>query len=50
MMRPSGVEVRAGIWIEDGADVHRRARIVAPAYIGSGSKVREDIITLVAAA
>jgi NDP-sugar pyrophosphorylase family protein len=44
MMRPSGVEVRPGIWIEDGADVHRRARIVAPAYIGSGSKVREDTL------
>jgi NDP-sugar pyrophosphorylase family protein len=43
-MRPSGVEVRPGIWIEDGADVHRRARIVAPAYIGSGSKVREDTL------
>ncbi len=44
IMRPSGVEVRPGIWIEDGADVHRRARIVAPAYIGSGSKVREDTL------
>jgi len=43
-LRPSGVEVRPGIWIEDGADVHRRARIVAPAYIGSGSKVREDTL------
>jgi NDP-sugar pyrophosphorylase family protein len=44
MMRPSGVEVKPGIWIEDGADVHRRARIVAPAYIGTGSKVREDTL------
>lgn len=43
-MRPSGVEVKPGIWIEDGADVHRRARIVSPAYIGTGSKVREDTL------
>lgn len=43
-MRPPGVEVRPGIWIEEGAEIHRRARIVAPAYIGAGSKLREDTL------
>jgi NDP-sugar pyrophosphorylase family protein len=43
-MRPSGREIRRGIWIDEGAVVHRRARIVAPAYIGRGSKVREDAL------
>lgn len=41
---PSGKQVRPGVWIDDGADVHRRARIVAPAYIGCGSKVRADAL------
>jgi hypothetical protein len=42
--RPSGREVKRGIWIDDGAEVHRWARIVAPAYIGRGSKIMEDTL------
>lgn len=41
---PSGRQVRTGIWIDDGAEIHRRARIVAPAYIGRGSRVRADAL------
>ena len=33
-----------GVWIEDQAEVHRRARIVAPAYIGRGSKISQDAL------
>jgi NDP-sugar pyrophosphorylase family protein len=43
-IRPSGREIKPGIWVDDGAEVHRRARIVAPAYIGRGSRVREDTL------
>ncbi len=43
-MRPSGREIKPGIWVEEGAEIHRRARIVAPAYIGSRSKVQEDTL------
>lgn len=43
-IRPSGVEVKPGVWMEEGADVDRRARIVAPAYIGRASKVQEDTL------
>jgi NDP-sugar pyrophosphorylase family protein len=43
-MRPLGREVRPGIWIDEGADVDRLARIVAPAYIGRRSKVKEDAL------
>lgn len=43
-MRPSGREVKPGIWIAEGAEIDRRARIVAPAYIGRGSKVRQDAL------
>jgi hypothetical protein len=40
----SGRKVKPGIWIDDGAEVHRRARIVAPAYIGRGTKLHEDTL------
>ena len=43
-MRPSGVELKPGIWADEGAEIHRRARIVAPAYIGRSSKVMEDAL------
>jgi NDP-sugar pyrophosphorylase family protein len=41
-MRPSGREIKAGIWIDEGAEVHRLARVVTPAYVGRGSKVQQD--------
>jgi hypothetical protein len=42
----TGKEIRTGLWIEDGARVDRRARIVGPAYIGCRSKVRaESLVT-----
>jgi len=34
-LRPQGTEVRPGIWLDEGAQVDREARIVAPAFIGS---------------
>lgn len=43
-MRPSGQEIRPGVWVEAGAQIHRRARIVAPAYVGCGTQVREDTL------
>lgn len=41
---PHGREVRPGVWLDEGAEIHRRARIVAPAYIGCDSKVRADAL------
>jgi hypothetical protein len=43
-VRPPGQEIKRGMWIDDGAEVHRRARIVAPAYIGGESKVMQDTL------
>ena len=43
-MRPAGTEVKPGVWVDEGAQVHKRARIVAPAYIGRGSKIRQDTV------
>jgi NDP-sugar pyrophosphorylase family protein len=42
--RPRGFEVRPGLWMEDGAEVHRKARIVAPAFLGSGARVEEQCL------
>ncbi len=40
-LQPIGVEQRPGVWIAQGAGVHPRARIVAPAFIGAHSRVRD---------
>ena len=34
-----GKEIRAGVWVDDGAQVHKQARIVPPAYIGKNSRI-----------
>ena len=36
---PRGKEVRPGIWIDDGARVHKTARLVAPLYVGRSARV-----------
>jgi NDP-sugar pyrophosphorylase family protein len=43
-MRPSGAEQKPGIWVDEGAEINRRARVVAPAYIGREAKVMEDTL------
>jgi hypothetical protein len=43
-IRPAGRQVRPGVWIDDGARVHKSARIVAPAYIGRGARVRASAL------
>jgi len=42
--RPAGVEVRPSLWLADGAQVARSARLVAPAYIGRGVKITDDCL------
>jgi len=43
-VRPSGVETRPGVWLDENSEVHKRARIVAPAYIGRGAEICEDTV------
>lgn len=43
-MRPHGVEVRPGVWMDEGAQLGRGTRVVAPAYIGRDVKVAEDCL------
>jgi anti-sigma B factor antagonist len=42
--RPSGQETRPGVWMDDKAVVHRKARIVAPVYIGRRAEVKADAV------
>ncbi len=43
-IKPSGIHLKPGIWVDEGAQVHRRARIVAPAYIGRNVKVQANAL------
>jgi NDP-sugar pyrophosphorylase family protein len=43
-LSPIGREIKPRVWVDDGAHLHRRARVVAPAYIGRASSVREDTL------
>lgn len=43
-LRPLGNETRPGVWIDEGAQVHRDSRIVAPAFIGRDSKIAEQCL------
>jgi NDP-sugar pyrophosphorylase family protein len=38
--KPPGKEAKPGVWIDQSAQVDRRARIVAPAYIGPRARIR----------
>jgi carbonic anhydrase/acetyltransferase-like protein (isoleucine patch superfamily) len=43
-VRPSATEVRPGLWVADGAQIARSARVVAPAYIGYGVKIADECL------
>jgi NDP-sugar pyrophosphorylase family protein len=38
--KPVGVEVRPGVWIAEGADIHGSVRTFGPCFIGHKSRVR----------
>lgn len=42
--RPRGFEVRPGVWMAEGAQVERGARIVAPAFIGRDVRISEQCL------
>jgi NDP-sugar pyrophosphorylase family protein len=43
-LQPKGREIQPGIWVGEGADVHRTARLVEPAFIGAASRVGKDCV------
>lgn len=42
--QPQGFQVRPGVWMGEGVHVERGARIVAPAFIGSGATISEQCL------
>jgi hypothetical protein len=43
-LRPEGNEIKPGVWICEGAQIERSARIVAPAFIGRAVQISEDCL------
>jgi len=43
-LRPQGSEIKPGIWIGDGAQIGRSARIVAPAFIGRNAQISDECL------
>lgn len=43
-VHPRGNEYKPGIWIGRGASIHRKARVVAPAFIGARAKIRASAL------
>jgi len=39
-VRPEGTELKPGVWVGWRARIHRRARVIAPAFIGDHAKIR----------
>ncbi len=39
-LAPEGWQVKPGVWVGRGAQIHKRARVLSPAFIGVGSRVR----------
>ncbi|MCU1285215.1 MAG: putative mannose-phosphate guanyltransferase [Acidobacteriales bacterium] len=38
-LRPEGKEIRPGIWVAAGARIDKKARLVAPAYVGRRARI-----------
>ncbi|HTT20528.1 MAG TPA: hypothetical protein VMG82_16380 [Candidatus Sulfotelmatobacter sp.] len=44
LLRPEGSEIRPGVWICDGVQIDRSARIVAPAFIGRNVQISDECL------
>ncbi len=42
--RPQGNEVRPGVWMAEGAQIDRGARVVTPAFIGRSARISEQCL------
>ncbi len=43
-VQPEGVEVKPGVWVASGARIHRRARLLAPAFVGEHAEVHASAV------
>ncbi len=39
-LKPAGTEIKPGVWVGQGATIHKRARVLAPCFIGAHARVR----------
>jgi acetyltransferase-like isoleucine patch superfamily enzyme len=43
-IQPNGMEVRPGVWMSPSARLHKRTRVIAPAYIGAHTRLRAGVV------
>ena len=43
-LRAEAEQIKPGVWVAEGAEISRDARLVAPCYIGAGAKVRSGAV------
>ena len=43
-VRPEAAESKPGVFVARGARIHRKARVIAPAFIGAGAKVHASAL------
>lgn len=43
-LKPVGREIAPGIWMGDGARINKSARVLGPAYIAAGSRLRPGVL------
>jgi NDP-sugar pyrophosphorylase family protein len=43
-LRPHGTEVKPGVWVCEGAQIARSARIVAPAFVGRNVQISDECL------
>ena len=43
-IRPEGTEIKPGVWVGASARIHRKARVIAPAFIGARAKIRASAL------
>ncbi len=41
---PRGTEIKPGVWVGENAKVHRKARLLAPCFVGANAKVRASSV------
>lgn len=41
---PCGTQIKPGIWVGEHARVHKRARLLAPCFVGTNSKIRASAV------
>lgn len=41
-LRPQGTEVQPGVWVAPGAQLHAKAKLTAPVYVGAGARVDQE--------